>query len=80
MLEKERVGECKRVDLDVDASTTGGGEEIFEKLREVIRKEAAARRRKEKCKGMDTKEKEDLKAGWKFKKKKKKKNLYPSKG
>jgi hypothetical protein len=32
-------------------------------LREVIRKEAGGWRRKEKCKGMDTKEKENLKAG-----------------
>jgi hypothetical protein len=31
-----------------------GTGEIFEKLREVIRKEAAAERRREKCKGMDT--------------------------
>ena len=31
-----------------------GRGEIFEKLREVIRKEAATERRREKCKGMDT--------------------------
>lgn len=31
-----------------------GTGEIFEKLREVIRKEAAVERRREKCKRMDT--------------------------
>lgn len=42
--------------MDVDATATGagGGREIFEKLREVIRMEAAAWWRMGKCKGMDT--------------------------
>jgi len=42
----------------------GTGTGIFEKLREVIRKEAVTERRREKCKGMDTHK--DVKALQKF--------------
>jgi hypothetical protein len=40
-------------------------------LREVIRKEAATERRREKCKRMDTRLKKEVKAVQKFQKKKK---------
>jgi hypothetical protein len=43
-----------------------GTGKIFEKLREVIRKEAATGRRREKCKGMDTHTHKDVKALQKF--------------